>query len=288
MQATVIVPTGGRAEALEQTLTSLKQFAPQTEVIVVGNKSDEPTAKLLREGFPSITYLEAEEPSAVVKRNIGIGKASNEILVFIDDDVVVETSWLGNLLRHYDDLSVGGVGGRVRVAGIGIGSTNFRTGSIVDGFVIGNWNPPITSTIEVEHLLGCNMSFRKEFLIQLGGFDNFFRSYNFREETDLCLRLKRRGYRILFDPNAGLNHKQLGSRRQGMRWVHYYVRNTLYLYLKFETSRGRSMLYFLRSLFMPPKEYRDTSGVDVRISPVTPIAAASGLIAGVFGFLGHH
>lgn len=287
MQATVIIPTGGRAEALEGTLTSLKHFAPQSEVIVIGNKNDEPTAKLLRESFSNVRYLEAQDPSAVVKRNMGIAKASNDILVFVDDDVVVEINWLSNLLRHYDDGSVGGVGGRVKIPGIGTGPTNLRTGSIRDGFVIGNWNPPITSTIEVQHLLGCNMSFRRDLLVQLGGFDNFFRRFNFREETDLCLRVKGLGKKLLFDPEAGLVHKTRSRHGQGPRWVFYYARNTLYIYLRHMRRTGSSFLRFLNQLFFPPRSYAAMSGTFVHITPATLVAAISGIMAGALGFQAH-
>ena len=283
----IIIATGGRPGALTETLESIEQYAPRNEVILIGNKGDEATRYVLRENFPSVKYIESDTPSAVVKRNIGIARASNEILVFVDDDVVVDRGWLGNLLRHYADRSVGGVGGRVKVPGVGGGSSAFKTGVIEDGFVIGNWNPLTTQAFEVQHLLGCNMSFRKTLIKKLGGFDNFFRSYNFREETDLCLRISRLGYRIIFDPNANLVHKAMGRKSQGQRWMYYYIRNTMYLYLKYQTGRSSTASRFFHQLIFPPKEYMAVSGVNVRIGPITLIAATSGCIAGLLGYLGH-
>lgn len=286
-KATIIIPTGGRSEAIARTLASIKQFAPKTEVIVIGDRDDEPTRRLLRESFSWITYMEIDERSAVVKRNLGITCATNDILIFVDDDVIVETDWLNNLLRHFLDDSVGGVGGRVKVPGIGVGPASLATGTIRNGFVIGNWNPPIKTTVEVQHLIGCNMSFRKGLVMKLGGFDNFFRSCNFREDTDLCLRIGRVGYRIFFDPGATLTHEALGRKRQGSRWVYYYVRNTFYLYLKYQVGRSSSLGSFFRGLFFPPKEYASISGVRVWITLVTPIVTVGGIVAGFLGYLGH-
>jgi GT2 family glycosyltransferase len=286
-RVSIIIPTGSRSAALTETLESIQQYAPGNEVIVVGNRDDYPTRIAIDKFFSFVKYLETDETSAVVKRNLGIAHATNEILVFVDDDVLVESTWLENLLRHYVDSSVGGVGGRVKVPGRDVGPSTFKTGTIEDGFVIGNWNPPATQAFEVEHLLGCNMSFRKTGLVKTGGFDNFFRAYNFREETDLCLRIRRLGYRILFDPDASLVHKAMGRKNQGSRWVYYYVRNTVYLYLMYHPRQGPSMPKFFHHLIFPPREYAELSGVNVRISHVTPIVAISGVIAGLLGYIGH-
>jgi GT2 family glycosyltransferase len=275
-------------EALKECLESLRVCAAQSEIIVVGEKTDQSTRSVLMERFPTVRYLESEESSAVVKRNMGIGHASNEILVFVDDDVVVESSWLQNLIRHYSDESVGGVGGRVKTPGLKTGSPNYKTGVIEDGFVIGNWDPPTTQPSDVQHLLGCNMSFRKAPVMKLDGFDNFFRSSNFREETDLCLRVRRLGYRLIFDSDATVVHKALGGKSRGARWIYYYVRNTVYLYLKYQIKTGHSLVRFFHRLIFPPKDYAALSGVKVSISPITMLVATTGIVAGFLGYVGHN
>jgi len=286
-RASIIIPTGGRVDALIETLESIERNAPGNEVIVIGDKRDDLTRRALHETFRYVKYLESNESSAVVKRNIGIGRAANNILIFVDDDVVIESAWLKSLLQHYDDISVGGVGGRVKVHGLKGGSSTFKTGSIDAGFVVGNWDPPLKETFDVQHLLGCNMSFRKALVMKVGGFGNFFRSCNFREETDLCLRIRQLGYRILFDPNASLEHKAMGRKHLGSRWIYYYIRNTVYLYLKYQARRGSSMPRFFRRLMFPPREYTALSGVKLRLTPVTPVVATGGIIAGLLGYLAY-
>jgi GT2 family glycosyltransferase len=284
-KASIIIPTGHRPGALSECLRSLGRLAQENEVIVIGEKEDHPTRRIISENFPSIKYLEADQSSAVAKRNLGIAEASNEILVFIDDDVVIGDGWLAMLLMHYEDPSVGGVGGRVRILVRGSESRTYGTGVVKDGFVIANWDVESASAFEVEHLPGCNMSFRRTLVLQVHGFDNVFRSFNFREETDLCFRVRKLGYRLIFEPRGSLTHLALGQRSTGLRWTYFYVRNTLYLYLKYQFHRGFSLTRFLKYLFFPPKEYVIHSGVRVKVSPLTPLVATAGLVAGFLGYL---
>ena len=284
--ASIIIPTGGRIDSLVKCLESIQRYATESEIIVVGQTTDPSTRGFVLDKFPSVRYFESQESSAVVKRNLGIVHASNEILVFVDDDVIVESAWLKNLLRHYEDNSVGGVGGKVKTSGLETMSSNYRTGVIDDGFVVGNWNPSAVHAFDVQHLLGCNMSFRKTPVVRLGGFDNFFRSYNFREETDLCLRIGLLGFRLVFDPEACLLHMARGAEGRGTRWIYYYVRNTVYLYLKYQVKGGLSMVRFFRRLISPPRDYVALSKVRPKINPITPFVAASGIIAGFLGYLG--
>ena len=50
------------------------------------------------------------------------------------------------------------------------------------------------------------MSFRKEAIIKAGGFDECFGGSTHLEETDLCMRIIKEGYKIVFDPQAELIH----------------------------------------------------------------------------------
>src|SRR5205814_2336705 len=104
---------------------------------------------------------------------------------------------------------------------------------------------------------------------------------------DLCLRIRRLGYRIVFDPNANLVHKALGRRSQGARWMYYYIRNTVYLYMKYQLKSGLPAVRFFRRLIFPPEDYAALSGVKVSITPITPVVVTSGIISGFLGYLGH-
>src|SRR5215467_2719982 len=93
----VIIPTHNRPSELVRTLECLKRQtipAEEYEIIVVDDGSQPPVQLTLVTGPPkcSIVRLEGVERSAA--RNAGAAAASGQILVFIDDDISVDSSFL--------------------------------------------------------------------------------------------------------------------------------------------------------------------------------------------------
>lgn len=65
------------------------------------------------------------------------------------------------------------------------------------------WLPSLAHTVQrltpdVDHLRGCNMSFHRSALEAIGGFDARYIWTNVLEETDVCIRVKRAGRRLVF------------------------------------------------------------------------------------------
>ena len=66
-----------------------------------------------------------------------------------------------------------------------------------------------------DSLRGCNMSVARQLAFDVGLFDEGFIGNAHREETDFSLRIRRRGYQIVYDPDAAvvhLSHPAGGSR----------------------------------------------------------------------------
>src|SRR6266487_1701908 len=104
--ASVIVPTHDRPEQLERCLRSLVSLQyPHYEVIVVDNApTTDATAVLIQQAYrdmPWVRYIREDRPGASWARNRGIAAAKGEILTFTDDDVVVDTYWLLELVRAF-------------------------------------------------------------------------------------------------------------------------------------------------------------------------------------------
>ena len=80
-----------------------------------------------------------------------------------------------------------------------------------------------------EHIAGCNSSFRRDALIDIGGYDSRFRVAG--DDVDVCWRLQERGWTIGFSPAA-------------MVW--HFRRNTVRDYLKQQRGYGKAeaLLYF--------------------------------------------
>ena len=106
----VVIPTRGRAEGLERTLSAISS-PPEwnTEVIVVENHTD--AAKVIAESA-GVRYVRLAEGNASTARNFGAEVAGPcDVLVFLDDDSVPDPMWLRELvtpiLAQQADATVG-------------------------------------------------------------------------------------------------------------------------------------------------------------------------------------
>ncbi|RJS78263.1 glycosyltransferase family 2 protein [Candidatus Bathyarchaeota archaeon] len=283
-KVSIIIATYNRFADLKDCLSSIFNLKDKVhEVIVVDSNSSDKTP-MLKEYFP-IKYISIIERNRQRARNIGLSVACGDIVAFLDDDVIVHNSWLRRLLEPYLNESVGGVGGRV----IPYGQNRrfyvkISTGVVgkvsKSGLVIGNFDLPLRNPIEVDSFIGCNMSFRRDLLLKVGGFDENFGGTGYRDDTDLCLRVKSLGYKLIFHPGAIVWHKFKGK-NAGNNWFYWYARNHVYFYLKnlFPRFRTRFPLFFYR-MFFPPRDYVLKSGIKIRVNPLLASYIFKGLYDG--------
>lgn len=284
MRISVVVSTYNRRQDLEECIKSLFNLdAHPLEIIVIDSSpwdaiSDSSIARATK-------YISTPHKSRIYARNVGISLARGDVVAFLDDDTVVDKSWLTRLAEPYMDQKVGGVGGRVIPHGkpreYYHSIRRSDTGKVQrDGLVLGNFDMPI-GPLFVEHLPGCNMSFRRDALINVGGFDQNFQGNCFRDDTDVCVRMRDLGHRLVYNPAALVWHKQRGS-AGGSDWVYWYSRNNTYFYLKnvFRRTPILVALFFYRQAF-PPKDYLDKSGVFVGPLHAAILPALRGSLDGI-------
>lgn len=154
----------------------------------------------------AIRWIKTSPPGLTRARNIGIRQARGEFLIFIDDDVHIENKdFLKEHVRALDKPGIGGVAGRIMVPEAPpltvtrkIGDLGFF-GTREPGFG-SDWSG-FTATVR-----GCNMSFRRDLLQALAGFDERYTRSAFREDTDIAYRIRRQGYQLWFAHQAWLYH----------------------------------------------------------------------------------
>jgi glycosyltransferase involved in cell wall biosynthesis len=102
----VIIPTYNRKDLLRETLDSLaEQTYPSDhfEVIVVDDGSTDGTAAIAAVAFPFILrYFWQRNQGDAAARNLGARQSQADILVFLDDDILVEAGYLTHLIQAYD------------------------------------------------------------------------------------------------------------------------------------------------------------------------------------------
>jgi GT2 family glycosyltransferase len=253
------------------------------EVIVVDSSSPDSTSELAK--IYPIRYISIPERNRQRARNIGLFQSKGNIVAFIDDDVVVDENWSKNILIPYKYSYIGGVGGRVIPYGASasyfIRTKNTEVGKIhSDGLILGNFDLPLPTLTEVDHLPGCNMSFRKDLLMKAGGFDENFMGNGFRDDTDVSLRIKGVGYKLVYQPKALIWHKFMG-RVVDEKWAYWYLRNSIYFYFKnIVPTFGFYFPQFLLRLVFLPQEYIKKSRVRITFRLPLVLAAVRGVADG--------
>lgn len=130
-------------------------------------------------------------------RNSAMQNADSEILIYFDVDAIPEKNCIEFLLAGFSSDDVVAVGGRGNESGA-IGHT-------------AKWRARVTpqshgdTIIEDDWMLmGLCIAFRKDALLNVGGFDPRFRLAG--EDADISMRLKKQGGRLVYQPGAMVSH----------------------------------------------------------------------------------
>jgi O-antigen biosynthesis protein len=200
-KVSVVVCAHNGAETLGWCLAGVRELDyPDYEVIVVDDGSIDRTAEIAAEcGVPPISTPNRGLSSA---RNTGLRAANGEIVAYIDCDARPDPDWLRYLAAGFLTSDHAGIGG-----------PNVPP---PDGWVAGCVaNAPggpahvLISDREAEHIPGCNMAFRRQRLIEVGGFDPRF--FAAGDDVDVCWRLQDRGQTLGFSPGAVVWHRARDS-----------------------------------------------------------------------------
>jgi len=107
-------------------------------------------------------------PGASGARNTGLATARGDVLAFLDDDAVASPEWLERLVRHLDDPSVLGVGGRLDALWAGRRPAWFPRQ--FDWVVGGSYLGMPTTVTAVRNVWTGSMAVRRDVLEEVGGF----------------------------------------------------------------------------------------------------------------------
>jgi len=211
-ELTVVIPTMGRWEILEQTLGGLEaQTATGFEVIVVSDGAGPPPRQLMGLGETHFVTQTAAGPAAA--RNRGVGESTRSLILFLGDDMVPAADLVSiHVTTHgqHPDPQVA-VLGRVEwhpeVAGNRLNRWLEDSGTQFDYAnmdqekgVVGDeaYDPGFG------RLYSSNLSLKRSLFDSVGGFDESFIFYY--EDLELGWRLSEKGLRIVYRPEALARH----------------------------------------------------------------------------------
>ncbi len=232
----VVIATYNRPDYVRTCLEHLERQTMQPERIVVVDASpDERTWDVVADR-PEVEYRRNERGigSTATSRAIGVEGVRQDVVAFIDDDAFADPDWLEHLVKPYDDPGVAAVGGRARneqpgEEAEGIGEIGLL---LPDGRLTGFFAADPGRDVDVDHMLGANMSVRMSVVRELGGIRDLYPGTCLREETDIALRMRRAGWRIVYTPSAVVLHvagTYARGRRFDTRYRYYGARNHVVL-----------------------------------------------------------
>lgn len=304
---TVAICTHDRSANLEQCLASLLPLVlagdaeSTAEVLVVDNApSDDATERLVAQ-LPGVRYVREDMTGLDFARNRAVAEATGEVIAFLDDDVEVDRGWLTGLrLAWGEHPDAGCVTGLVLPFELATQAqvTFERYGGFRRGFdtlryagpqLAGNRLYPYGAGI---FGAGCNMSYRRSLLLELGGFDEALdtgRPLPGGGDLDMFHRVVRAGWPLVYEPRYAVFHKHRREhavlRRQLWTW------GTGFMSFLDKTYRadpaGRPKIALLVAWWFPQQVKEVARSVRGR-SPLSPDLALAQLAGGVVGLAGSY
>ncbi|MBU1565905.1 MAG: glycosyltransferase [Proteobacteria bacterium] len=199
----VVIPVCNCELTIAQCLDSVVcQDYPNYELLVVDDGSTDRTVDICQT-YPNIKMIRVTNGGPSRARNIGIKMATGEILAFTDGDCIAEPNWLSELTRGFDRPRVAGVGGDQKsphdetVFGRRVQDVLKLLG------VVTYYTQTISVMTETPHNPSCNAAYLKSVLAEVGGFDeNLWPG----EDVDLDIRIRLKGYKLIYNPDAVVRH----------------------------------------------------------------------------------
>lgn len=258
----IIIVTWNGLKHLKTYLPSVCETEyPDFEIILADNASTDGSVEWVSEHHPEVIISTFDDNYGYCGgNNRAVEAASNEILLFLNNDVKVDSNWLHGISECFvQDEEVGAVQPKLRSY---TEPELFEYAGAAGGFIDTYGYPfcrgRIFETVEKDEGQynqlseifwgsGAALAIKKDIFVELGGFDEDFEFH--MEEIDLCWRTKRLGYKITYTPKSLVYHLGGGSLAMGSpRKVYYNFRNNLFMLWKNYTTSELILKFPIRLL----------------------------------------
>ena len=232
MNISVVIPTYNRKLILQKCLFALEnqilgRIIKSYEVVVIDDGSTDGTTEWIidnKEKLPHVVLYEQTHGGAALGRNLGVIKSKNEIIIFIDSDLIVLKDFLishVNKLKNYWEK---------------FNKNCFTYGSVIN---TSNFDSPekeihkITD-ISFAYFATGNVAISRDLLMKVGLFDTSFSLYGW-EDLELGERLKQIGTKLVKCPEA-----------RGFHWHPPFRCEQINSLVSKESERAKMALVFLK------------------------------------------
>lgn len=278
MLASVIIVNFNGLRFLDACLRAVcrQEGVEPFEVVLVDNGSTDDSLAFVRASFPSVRVIQSSRNLGFAGgNNLGMRAARGRHLVLLNNDTQVRPGWLRALVDAAEtNPAAGAIAAKILFQDPpntiqNAGSLLLTDGSGADrGF-----REPDRGQYDVQEEVfgacGASVLYRRDMLEDVGMFDETF--FMYYEDTDLNWRMRLRGWQVLYQPAAVVDHTHAGSSREWSPFFTFHVdRNRLFMLLK---DASTPMVIRSYSAFARLAAGRATRGVQRRLGAREPLGS---------------
>lgn len=252
-ETAILILTYNGIENTVECLESLKkQIYKDYQVIIVDNASADSTVDTVKSGYPDVFVLEN-------KQNLGYAGGNNAGLAYcieknfkyvfiINNDIILEPDALQKMVQFIENYPDAGIIGPINYSYYNRNEVQFLSSKLILDKYEFHVNTELSESCtfyETDYVNGAAMLLRIDLLKEIGCFDENY--FLFWEESDLCLRTRRTGYKCIMLTNAKIYHKESAS--FGTAFLsplknYYLQRNKLYFFKKNYNEQVNFIFFF--------------------------------------------
>ena len=221
------------------------------EIIIVDNGSTDGSKEFIKNNYSEVKLISLKTNKRFTGGNNAGAKAANgDILVFLNNDVEVTPGFLEPLVMHFRNSDVFAVGCNIMMQGVrkesGLTRGYFKRGFLQ---VEHGWEE-YDKAVPILYASGAAFACDRKKFMELGGFDSIWDPF-YWEDTDLCYRAWKRGWRVLFEPKSIVYHMHQATNNPNnfsRIFLNLPKETNKYLFIWKNISEPRYLLYHLALL----------------------------------------
>lgn len=248
----LVIPTMNRPESLDRTLKLIFNSISTPNQVIIVDQSSDPTImvknqRILQKYNDQLAYPVFEHqgiPSLTKARNRGLDNVQNDIIVFSDDDVDVNSDTIMNVYNVMQDHNIAMIAGIDEFSqkpstniGYLLGTKSFRKRNIghVTRSMLGRYPNKIVKQTETQWAQGYFFAVRKNLMAKWNcRWDENLTSYAYAEDLDFSFGYYKHahseGLKCVIDPTIKVKHLATKEYRiPNAQNVYMYVINRAYL-----------------------------------------------------------
>lgn len=246
----VIICTRDRPDQLEECLRSLHLLTHSPdEIIVVDNAPRSDATRQLVAQYPHIRYVLESQPGLSAARNAGIRYATQDIIAFTDDDVIVHPDWILRLQQGFQESDVMAVTGLMLPAELETEAQLIfqgDPGSPGWGYRALTFDTQFFEEMKPRGVpvwklgAGANMAFRRKIFGLVGNFNQRLGAgaSGCSEDSELWYRILASGWQCRYEPTSVVFHYHRRDMQSLKYQMHQYMQGHVYaLLVQFEQHR---------------------------------------------------